>query len=181
MNQGLRRVLGKKEVYWSLLRRFILGQADAPLKIRSAIGMGHLKEAELIAHTVKGLAGNIGATGVQRSAETLEQALRGGKERSTVMRTLGEFSADLGRIVASITAALPSDTSFTDEKPADTVNEPVVDRIRQGAIRSRLEALLKDGDASATDFLAANRDVLQALLQEQYDALQDKVEGRLRF
>ncbi|MFZ1493685.1 MAG: response regulator [Candidatus Competibacter denitrificans] len=177
MNQGLRRVLGKKEVYWSLLRRFILGQADAPLKIRSAVGMGHLKEAELIAHTVKGLAGNIGAIGVQRSAETLEQALRGGKERSTVMRTLGEFSADLGRIVASITAALPSDTSFTDEKPADTVNEPVVDRIRQGAIRSRLEALLKDGDASATDFLAANRDVLQALLQEQYDALQDKVEG----
>ena len=58
---GLRRVLGKREAYVGLLRTFASGQAGAPDAIRAALAEGRRADAERAAHTLKGVAGSIGA------------------------------------------------------------------------------------------------------------------------
>ncbi len=169
--QALRRVLGKREAYMSLLSRFIQGQADAALKIHAAIGMGDLKQAELIAHTLKGVSGNIGASAVQYRAEVLEQALQEGADRRALMAPLDSLSDALGQTIAAIARALPAASAAAAEVAA------VADDSRQAAVCIALRDLLRQGDAAAVDYLAVHHQALRAALLERFAPLQEKVDG----
>ena len=76
---GLKRVAGNRRLYRDLLRQFAAKQGDAAAQISAALEKGDHKLAERIAHTVKGVAGNIGITEVQSVAQKLEKALRDGE------------------------------------------------------------------------------------------------------
>ena len=75
---GLKRVAGNRRIYSDLLSQFAATQGIAALQISTALlEGGEHKLAERIAHTVKGVAGNIGITEVQSvPAQKLENALR---------------------------------------------------------------------------------------------------------
>ena len=73
---GLKRVAGNKRLYRDLLAQFAAKQGDAAAQISAALESGDIKLAERIAHTVKGVAGNIGITEVQSAAQKLEKAIR---------------------------------------------------------------------------------------------------------
>ncbi len=78
LEDGLRRVVGNKRLYRDLLLQFASKQADAPAQVSTAIESGDRKLAERIAHTVKGVAGNLGLAQVATVAEKLEKAIRHG-------------------------------------------------------------------------------------------------------
>ena len=59
---GLKRVAGNKKLYRSLLTQFAEKQGDAATQISEALKSGDANLAERIAHTVKGVAGNLGIT-----------------------------------------------------------------------------------------------------------------------
>lgn len=71
---GLSRTMGDRQLYFKLLKLFVQDQRDAIDHIRQALVQGDMKLAERIAHTLKGVAGLIGA-GVQHAAGALEAAL----------------------------------------------------------------------------------------------------------
>ena len=71
------RVAGNKKLYRKLLRQFSNTEADAAQRIASALAENDRALAERLAHTVKGVAGNIGATAVQNAAANLEKAIKG--------------------------------------------------------------------------------------------------------
>jgi len=73
---GLRRLLGRREAYVGLLRRFANGHADATREIRAALADGRDADAERAAHTLKGVAGSIEARQLHCEAGELEAALR---------------------------------------------------------------------------------------------------------
>jgi len=75
---GIRRVMGNRKLYLDLLKRFVEGQRDAPERILGSLATGDRKTAERMAHTLKGVAGNIGAAEVQGIAEELEHATGAG-------------------------------------------------------------------------------------------------------
>ncbi|MDD2711908.1 MAG: response regulator, partial [Simplicispira sp.] len=56
---GLRRVLGKKSLYLSMLRKFVTGQASVLEDVKAALNEGDWMTAERLAHTLKSVAGNI--------------------------------------------------------------------------------------------------------------------------
>src|SRR4029453_153792 len=72
---GLLRVAGNKSLYTKLLRQFVAQQAAAAARIAEALNAGDHATAERLAHTVKGVAGNLGAGPVHRSASALEQGI----------------------------------------------------------------------------------------------------------
>ncbi len=74
---GLRRLMGNRTLYLSLLRKFVQGQGDVAAQIRQALEVRDRKLAQRLAHTLKSVAGNIGLTQVQLAAESLELSLRG--------------------------------------------------------------------------------------------------------
>ena len=72
---GLRRVLDKRPAYEGLLRKFVAGQAHAVQATRTALAAGQHDEAQRAMHTLKGTAGNIGATALAALAQRAEEAI----------------------------------------------------------------------------------------------------------
>jgi HPt (histidine-containing phosphotransfer) domain-containing protein len=95
------------------LRQFAAKQGDAAAQISTAVESGDLKLAERIAHTVKGVAGNLGITEVQSAAQKLEKALRDGE--GTVSSLLTEFAGVMSTQVQAIEKALRDSPSVREE------------------------------------------------------------------
>ena len=73
---GLRRVAGNRRLYRSLLEQFVVKHADAEVEVAQALKSGDRQRAERLAHTLKGVAGNIGIGHVQSAAAKVEKAIR---------------------------------------------------------------------------------------------------------
>jgi CheY-like chemotaxis protein len=70
--QGLKRLLGNQKAYIKILRKFGHDFQDAAETIKNLAVAGEEQEAVILAHTIKGAAGNIGAVELQEAAATLE-------------------------------------------------------------------------------------------------------------
>ena len=114
MTDGLKRVAGNKRLYRDLLMQFAAKQGNAAAEISAAITSGDVKLAERIAHTVKGVAGNIGITEVQSTAQKLEKAIREGHD--SVASLLHEFAASLSTQADAIRHALHEETPASPAK-----------------------------------------------------------------
>ncbi|TAN53061.1 MAG: response regulator [Methylococcaceae bacterium] len=102
MVNGLRRVLGKKPLYLSMLRKFCAGQKSVVLDITQALDAQDWDTAERLAHTLKGVAGNIGATSLQQLAAKLEAAIRQRQPRVAVDDGLEELRHPLATLVTQL-------------------------------------------------------------------------------
>ena len=75
VNRGLSHVAGNAAFYLQLLQRFTHSQRDAVQEIRTALLELRLHDALRRAHTLRGVAANVGALQVQDLAEQLELLL----------------------------------------------------------------------------------------------------------
>ncbi len=157
---GLSRVRGNMKLYVKLLRQFAEEQGPALDQVIDALGGGDHSRAERVAHTLKGVAGNIGATGVQSAAAELERSIRDRSDAAKIEEASRLVRVALEPVVASIRASLADSGSVPTQlmAPAAPVDPAVV---RDAA--SRLVALLSDADPSAGDFIEANRGTLGVL------------------
>ncbi|WP_130469989.1 PAS domain S-box protein [Candidatus Magnetaquicoccus inordinatus] len=73
--EALRRCANNPALLERLLRRFAIDQQDVARRLRESWGQGEQQEAIRLAHTLKGLAGSIGAEALQEAARQLEQGL----------------------------------------------------------------------------------------------------------
>ena len=73
---GLQRVGGNRKLYLKLLRQFVDDESDAAVRIRERLAAGDHATAERMAHTIKGVAGSLGARELQATAGDLERAVR---------------------------------------------------------------------------------------------------------
>ncbi|MDD2775404.1 MAG: response regulator [Gallionella sp.] len=150
---GLRRVLGRTDQYVSMLRKFIAGETDFTATIEAALAQGDLNTAERIAHTLKGVAGNIGATPLQQSAAVLETRLREKQARPLLDDALHETSGILQNLLIALIAVLPAE--------AVSLQTTVVDTAQLQAVCSKLHDLIQDNDPDAAELFAENRAMLQ--------------------
>jgi two-component system sensor histidine kinase/response regulator len=74
-DRGLSQVMGRPHLYISLLSKFVEGQRTASQLIREAIAGQDWALAERLVHTLKGLAGTLAATELQRQVSRLEASL----------------------------------------------------------------------------------------------------------
>lgn len=105
---GLRRLLGKKPLYLSILRKFAVGQKCAVATIHAALDSGDTNNAERIAHTTKGAAASIGAVEVQARAAEVEVAIREGQPRKKISELLGALAVPLAAMILALEDALPA-------------------------------------------------------------------------
>jgi two-component system, sensor histidine kinase and response regulator len=141
---GLKRVADNKQLYRSLLGQFAEKQTDAGTRMLNALQRGDIKLAEQIAHTVKGVSGNLGITKVQFSAARVERAFR--EKDPAVPTILSEFDTLLRQQVQTIAEALRNSEPAPDGAAAGKFNpEAAV------AAAARLRNLLKESNAEAED------------------------------
>ncbi|MET0086952.1 MAG: transporter substrate-binding domain-containing protein [Sedimenticola sp.] len=99
---GLRHLAGNRALYFKLLGKFLDSQAGSAAAIGGAIGRNELEEARRHAHTVKGVAGNIGAVQLQQACQSLETALREGQDAESIANLHERMGSELERVCASI-------------------------------------------------------------------------------
>ncbi|KQP22478.1 PAS domain S-box protein [Pseudorhodoferax sp. Leaf267] len=168
---GLLRVGGNRALYLRLLRQFADKQADADQRIAAALAAGDSATAERIAHTVRGVAGNIGLAAVQRSAATLEQAIGSNGDAGP---PAAAFGADLAQAIADLRRALARD-DVAETTPA------AQDLASAAAHATRLAQLLAASDGEAGDHFSAHRAALRQMLGASATARIESALGEYEF
>ncbi len=152
---GLRRVAGNADLYRKLLEKYANAQAGAVQEIRRAFSAGDRETAERVAHTVKGVSGNIGAVAAQEAAARLEAAVRAGDETEAQIAALDEALA------AAIRAIRES------REPGEAMDAPDIATIDVSdalPVLKRLAELLVAADGAAGDYCGDNRALLRVAL-----------------
>ena len=169
---GLSRVGGNRKLYAKILRQFAGQQGPEVDQIADALAKGDHALAERLAHTLKGVAGNVGATGVQAAAAGLERLIRDRSNADDVERARQRVAAVLGPLTTEIRAALAV-VEPDQSAPARPAGPTSPAQSRQAA--AELAALLSDSDPEAAEFADANRDALRPLFDtaswSQFEAL----------
>jgi CheY-like chemotaxis protein len=98
---GLRRLAGNEALYRKLLVGFHRDYASGAAPLRAAIDEGRADDAGRWLHTLKGVAGNIGAMDLHRAAQELESAMRVGDEARSAGLLPG-LERELSRIVEGL-------------------------------------------------------------------------------
>jgi CheY-like chemotaxis protein len=158
--EGLLRVAGNRKLYVKLLRQFVEQQGSTVDQVTAALGQGDPALAERLAHTLKGVAGNIGAKSVQASAGALEKLIRVRADSASVDSGKTELAAVLTPLVAALRNSLtPFEPASAPPTPPDRAVDPAVAR----AAATQLAKLLADFDPGAAEFTEANRVALGSL------------------
>ena len=140
---GLDQVLGREALYRDILTRFVASQRDQAGAIAQAIDAGHRDQAQRLAHTLKGLAAQIGALALREQAAQLEAALRAGTpDPATLLAGIGH---ELPRLSDAIAARLP--------QALVQVTGTRFDPTQWQALRTRLLELLRQDDTACVALL----------------------------
>jgi len=158
MNDGLSRVGGNRKLYVKILRQFAEQQGPAADQIADTLATGDHSFAERLAHTLKGVAGNIGAAAVQSAAAALERAIRDRSTADEIEQARTLVKAVLDPLTTGIRTAVMTSEASASVEPA-TPTSPA--RSREAA--ARLAALLSDSDPEAGEFIEANGGALRPL------------------
>jgi two-component system, sensor histidine kinase and response regulator len=164
--EGLRRVLGKASLYRSMLQKFTTGQKQTIEQIRAALEQNDRPQAERLAHTLKGVAGNIGAGPIQEAAAILETAIRNQAPQAEIDRLLPPLQAALMALIDPLEQMLPP--------PADAVKADI-DWTKLETICTRLSELLLESDAEAADQLHDHRELLRQAFPDSYEQLEANI------
>jgi len=143
IENGLRRVAGNRKLYRTLLAKFAASQSDVVDRIRADLLAGDLAAAQRSAHTVKGIAGNLGARDVQAAAGRVESGFRDGRADGA-LSALPLLEGALRRVLSGIATLTPAAAPASSAPPAAVVDPAVLE-----AHLDRLEALLRSDDADA--------------------------------
>jgi HPt (histidine-containing phosphotransfer) domain-containing protein len=159
---GLKRVAGNRQLYRDLLGQFATKQRNAATQISAALESGDHAQAGLIAHTLKGVAGNIGITEVQSVAHKLEKALCQGE--INVSPLLVEFASVMATQVRAIEKAL-FDTAAARTEQARTWP---FNREASASAIAQLKILLEGSDGEAGESFRSLQEALAGAIEIPY-------------
>ncbi|MBT1073398.1 response regulator [Pelotalea chapellei] len=152
---GVRRV-GNLKLYLEILRKFKDGQSDAAERITAALQSGDRPGAERIAHSLKGLAGTIGATELQSSALAAEQELHRGLEP---VDSLARLTKSLQALMTQLESSLGKEDS-----PLVPDATAAISPADLGLRLKKLEKYIHDSDSEAADCMAECRQHLVSVV-----------------
>jgi two-component system, sensor histidine kinase and response regulator len=167
--RALKRVGGNVDLYRRLLGSLVHTQADADLRLAEALAKPDLRQAEHIAHTVKGVAANLGGLALTEAASHLDGELKQGRAPAGLQQ---RFVDALQHTLAEITAALiaspnpqtpiPDGEDGEPHAPLPPARQPLSPT--QMALIERLDALLALADGESLELVEQERPALEAVL-----------------
>ena len=180
MAEAMRRVGGNATLMRKLLDRFVETQFDAMQRIVAAIENNQLETAIREAHTLKGLAGNIGAGGLADSAARVEHLLSLGSHDG-LPQALAACTLALDELVPKIVLAMQSRGHAAEAGGAAVAHVAPVDRARLEAGLRELSQLLQQDDAQAVKHLDGIGPVLVAAGQAEHARQLKRMLGQYDF
>jgi HPt (histidine-containing phosphotransfer) domain-containing protein len=157
---GLERLAGNKRLYRDLLNQFVAKQESVGKRIAQALKQGDRNQAERLAHSLKGVAGNLGIIAIFHSAGNLEKAIR--ESQTGLEGLVKDLASAMDRQIGAIRTAGSVDGTGGTNRPVT----PFRDSVQASMALGRLKGLLEASDADACE---AYRD-LADLLKDMVDS-----------
>lgn len=171
LTEGLNRVAGNTALYKKLLLSFYRNNGDKVQQIKQALETNDVTTARHLAHSVKGVSGNISAKRLFAAARDLELQLQQ-ESRENLSELIDQFAAALNEVLSSLGFLASLETTDTntqaDDSPIDT--ESIAESIKE------LAALLGDFNMKAEEsFMVLNSQLSQREFQEPMHKLDNAI------
>jgi CheY-like chemotaxis protein len=170
VDKGLLQCGGSRKLYESLLQRFVASLVNTPREIRQALGAGDIPVAERSAHTLKGVAANLGAGTCSRLSSELEKSIRQHEPSAAIQAQLTTLEQHLTELTLAIGRALPV------AAPAQPALMDPVDREQLQRICCQLAELLRSSNAQARLLLQEHAALLQSGLGANFASFGRRVQ-----
>jgi signal transduction histidine kinase/CheY-like chemotaxis protein len=120
IEQGLKRMQGNRKLYRKLLLDFASNYGNAANEIHQALTAGDINQVHSLVHNIKGLAGNLSATGLQNAATAMDSSVK--KTLSGGKQVPGDLDSIFAEMKAALEQALASCQTLegSDDKKAGT-------------------------------------------------------------
>jgi len=173
LEAGLKVTLGDHKRYRRILRIFAAGHDEDLTRLDELIVQGDLQGATRVAHTLKGVAGTIGAVSIHALAGTLEIALRR-NDGQAAKAALVSLAERLPGLISSLRTALA-------EAPHSNIAAAVALTVEQREAIDQLKALLASGDSRARHYLVMSRLQLETAFGSEHYAVVEHATLRFDF
>ncbi|MBF0631750.1 MAG: response regulator [Magnetococcales bacterium] len=149
---GLKRLGGNKDLYFRLFDTFARDFADAPEQLgRMSLAASDREPMAALVHTIKGVAGNIGAVSLQEAAKRFEAVLGSAEPVSNLSDHRERFIDELKRVLDAVSSRVASRVPV---EPESNNGSPPGEVLDMDAIAGQLGALedkIKSSDLDAEE------------------------------
>ncbi len=167
--KGLARLGGDKRKYQELIGQFLSNHANDAGKFERLLSVNNLNAAKTLVHTIKGVAGNIGATALRDASAALEKAVTGNDPKQLEL-AMGDFKANLQAL--NDFAAVELNNILQIEAEAEKLAEPADNR----ETLMELLVMLQDGNAEAKNLFQRCRSKFKRELKKNdYNLLEQNI------
>ena len=168
---GLRLARGRDPLYLKLLQKFVDSQQGFVAQLEAALAKNDRATVVLLAHTLKGVAGQVGAETVCALAALLERSIKEGEPAPVFDALKLQIAEVLDRLLPALAAALPHDADPPAPAPGGIDRQAVAD------LCARLEQELLAADFEVGKTLENHQALLQQGLGEAYGRILSLVEA----
>ena len=152
---GLQHSLNKPTFYQKLLHKFVDSQANFVIQFQQALRHPEDEQhAQRLAHTLKGLAANIGAQKLQTLAAALEQACEQRVDSELISARLTPVEQELSLLLSELMQALPA---AQDDTHTNDAHSPQQDTATACSINeaewAQLKTLIDEQDSQAIEWV----------------------------
>jgi HPt (histidine-containing phosphotransfer) domain-containing protein len=148
---GLATTQNNHKLYRKLLLKFRSSETDFVELFSKALTDEDMEVARRYAHTLKGVAGNIGAENVQQAAAALESACLEDTAPEEINVLLDNVASALSPILAGLSVL---------ERQGTPTQPRTVDPEKRKAMVVQLRALLEDDDTDATEVIEELEEIM---------------------
>jgi CheY-like chemotaxis protein len=168
--EGLYRANNKMDLYLKILKTFARDFTGANHLITDFFNNGDTESARRLAHSIKGVAANIGASRLGGLAEKVENSLADGF-LETHFKWWRDFETELALVISGIQNTAP-ETAKADalQKPEDVDEQDVVSRLKN------LSTVLDEDLEKAQNLLDELKPSLSSLAGNEAGALSDAMD-----
>ncbi|MES2582241.1 MAG: ATP-binding protein [Pseudomonadota bacterium] len=159
---ALERLRGDVRQYRKLMLRFAQAHAQTAATLAGQLEAGAYVDAQRLAHTLKGLAANLGAEALRQAAQALEQALDAGAHDQ-----LASLQAQLNGALQPLLDAVDAELSRANAGTMPATQAPLLDQALLLQQLRGLAALLSRDDANAGPLAEAIGETLKGHPQAQ--------------
>ena len=187
---GLATVGNNRKLYLELLLRFVTHYGDSPGRLRSLVHGGKLRAAARMAHTVKGVAANLGVDRIHRLTRMMEDTLPDNPPDAGLLKA---FDVEMKQVLEYVQgmdghAREPKGGTLRLAEEHQTALLALLGELPKrvetdwGGVEGALEALtsLVEGTPYAEEMvgvLAAVKDFDTVVMKERAERLREKLQG----
>jgi two-component system sensor histidine kinase/response regulator len=172
---GLKNVGGNEKFYLKLLLQFLETNRDSANEIKEALAKKDQSLAVRLAHTVKGIAGTLGAGGLAQVAGELEKTLKTG-EAAGLSALLHKFESHLNQVMHSIEKSQTGKNEQVDSGERSGQN-PIDNAVVHPIIRELFDLMESDLVEALRRLEDLAEHLANSKLGEQFRLLENQMEN----